>query len=159
MFIDSERASPGYTLYSLSWEAIWWLAGVQIWRGRYGSCVGVWPLEVNVHVWTCSTQYSVDAIDVHWIHIEKFDYWSSLNLDLVWTDLLSTEHEAWSKNNLLISLSDSSLLKDVRNLFGTITQTHHVLVMFWSCARIITINTTPKWTWNTMVTMATVHKC
>ena len=117
-------------------EAIWWLAGVQIWC--YGSCVEVWPLEVNMHTWTCFTQCSVDAIDVHWIHIEQFGYWTSLNLDLVWTDLLSTEHEAWSKNNLQKSLSDRSLLKDVRNLFGTITQTHHVRVMFRPCSGHVT---------------------
>ena len=42
----------------------------QIWRGRYCSSVEVWPLEINVHTWICSTQCSVNAINVHFIRIE-----------------------------------------------------------------------------------------
>ena len=72
-------------------EAIWWLAEVKIWRGRHGSCVEVWPLEVNMHAWIrfCTTQCGRDrcALDSHWIRIGQFGYWTSLNPDSVWTGL------------------------------------------------------------------------
>ena len=66
-----------------SQESIWLLAGVKFWRECYGSCVEVWPLKVNVHVWTCSRQCSVDAINAHWIRIGQFSYWTGFNLDSV----------------------------------------------------------------------------
>ena len=70
-----------------SQEATWWLAGVQIWWGHHGSCVEVWPLEVNVLTWICSTQCSMDVIDAHWIGIGQFGYWTGLNQDSVWKGL------------------------------------------------------------------------
>ena len=63
-YIDSEGASPGYTLYStyLLISKNNTMAG---WSTDESAMVEVWPLEVNVHVWTRSTQCSVDIIDTH----------------------------------------------------------------------------------------------
>ena len=75
----------------LTWEAICWLAEVKIWRGRHGSCVEVWPLEVNVHAWirfrTMQCGRDRCALDSHWICIGQFGYWTGLNPDSVWTGL------------------------------------------------------------------------
>ena len=72
---------------------------------------------------------------MHWIGIEQFSYCTSLNLDLVWTDLQSAEHEACeAKTTYKITQCDNSLLKKVGNWFGTITQTHHACSCR-SCAR------------------------
>ena len=72
-----------------TWEALCWLAEVNMWRGCHGSCVEVCPLEVNVHAWIrfCTMQCVHDwcALDLHWIRIGQFSYWTSLNLDSVWT--------------------------------------------------------------------------
>ena len=47
---------------------MWWLAEVKIWRGCHVSCVKVWPLEVNVHVWVWfCTGHDRCALDSHWV--------------------------------------------------------------------------------------------
>ena len=74
-----------------TWEAIWWLAEVKIWRLRHGSYVEVWPLEVNMHTWirfrTMQCRRNRCTLDSHWIRIGQFGYWITLNPDSVWTGL------------------------------------------------------------------------
>ena len=71
---DSERASLGYTLCSTYLLHSRRLAEAKIWWRRHGSCVEVWPLEVNVHawirfphnaVWTWSLRIGF-ALNSHW---------------------------------------------------------------------------------------------
>ena len=83
------RATHCVPLICSTWEAIWWLSEVNIWRGC--QCVKVWPLQVNVHAWIrfCTMQCGCDrcTLDSHWICIGQFGYWTGLNLDSVWTGL------------------------------------------------------------------------
>ena len=67
-----------------SQEAIQWLAGVQIWQGRYSSCVEVWPLKVNVHAWTHFTQCSVNAV---WMQLMRIE----LYIEFVMSNLVTDE--------------------------------------------------------------------
>ena len=74
VLLRATHCVPHTCIFYSSREAICWLAEVQIWWGRHGSCVEVWPLEVNMHAWICSTHKSLwtrlmyigFALNSHW---------------------------------------------------------------------------------------------
>ena len=70
---DSERASPGYTVFHVSAQLEKQYDGWLKHRSNDGAMVAVWRcgnLKSMCMREFGSTQCSVDAIDVHWIRIE-----------------------------------------------------------------------------------------
>ena len=135
---------------SSSWEAIQRLAGVQIWRGRNVSYVEVWPLEVNVHAWNHSTQCNMDTM----MHI-GFTLGNSIT-ELVWIRIQCGQ--AYNLENISLKQKTTYKITVTAPYWRMLETSRPFNTMFRSCARIIPINRTPKCTWPTMVTMATVHK-
>ena len=100
-------------------------------EGALVNCVEVWSLEVNVHVWTCSTQWTCTmcirfTLNLHPL-LNRFE--SGFSVDRPIICRIQSLKQKQPTKSLSVTALYWRMFKTSRSFNGTITQTHHVQVM------------------------------